>query len=332
VRPPLLEIRNLSVTYRSTSETIRAVRNISLRISEGETLALVGETGSGKSTVAHATLGLLDPAAQVDSGEILFEGRPLQSLTNREWKEVRSRKIGMVFQDVRGALNPVLSIETHLIETLRAHQPISRKAARARALELLKEVGIPKGQEKLHSFELSGGACQRVGIALAICNSPQLLIADEPTSAVDSIFQAQILDLLQFMKQRHGLALLIISHDLPLISQIADRIAIMYHGRIVESGFKDEVFASPAHPYTRGLMQSQPDLSHQYDTHRLSPIPGSLPSPSEESAGCAFAPRCNMAEPPCTCSAPAERSLSATHWVACIRHSNNGESSDHSKK
>jgi peptide/nickel transport system ATP-binding protein len=318
----LLEVGNLSVAYHSSSGIIRAVRDVSLQVREAETLALVGETGSGKSTLALAVLGLIRRQAQWEAGAILFGGRSIQSLKESEWKSIRGRKIGMVFQDARGALNPVLTIEDHMIETLRAHRELSRKTARARALEMMHEVGIPEGQEKLYPFELSGGTCQRVGIALAICNDPRLLIADEPTSAVDSTVQAQIVELLDFMKQRHGLALLWISHDLPLISQVADRISVMYHGRIIESGLREEILVSPEHPYTRGLIRSQPGLRHSHEIHRLAGIPGAVPAPGEEFAGCAFALRCSRVEPRCKQEIPPARALSATHWAACIVDSN----------
>ena len=205
------------------------------------------------------------------------------------------------------------------METLRSHQPLSKKEAHKTALELLKEVGIPEGQEKWYPFELSGGECQRIGIALAMCNHPRLLIADEPVSALDATLQAQILDLLQQMKQRHNLALLLISHDLPLISRMADRICVMYHGRIVESGPSSAVFASPAHPYTRGLIRSQPELRHHHETNTLEAIPGSMPFPGEDSPGCMFAPRCGEAIPQCSEKIPDERALSKTHWASCIK-------------
>ena len=314
---PLLEIRRLSISYSLSSEILRAVRDISVQVYEGETLALAGETGSGKSTIALAVLGLLDPQAQVESGEISYEGRSLQSLKKRDWKEIRGCKIGIIFQDARSALNPVLTIEDHLIETLRAHQPLIKKEAQARASDLLQEVGIPKGHEKLYPFELSGGICQRVGIALAICNNPRLLIADEPTSSLDSTIQAQILDLLLLMKQRHGLALLLISHDLALISQVADRVSVMYHGRIVESGLKEEVFAFPAHPYTQSLIQCLIGLQHHHETHPLMPIPGVIPIPGQDFPGCVFAPRCGNSKPECPRMIPVEREVSSSHWVAC---------------
>ena len=206
----------------------------------------------------------------------------------------------------------------HFIETLRTHQALSKREARARALELLQEVGIQAGEEKFHPFELSGGMCQRVGIALGIYNRPQLLVADEPTSAVDSAIQTQVLDLLQRMKQRYGLALLLISHDLPLISQVSDRISVMYHGRIVESGLTEEVLTAPAHPYTRNLLQCQPSFLSHHEENPLAAIPGSVPSAGQEFPGCSFAPRCIRSEPRCRESVPAARALSSTHLVSCI--------------
>jgi oligopeptide/dipeptide ABC transporter ATP-binding protein len=322
---PLLEIRHLSISYVSSSGITRAVRDISLDVYEGETLALAGETGSGKSTLGLAVLGLLDPQARVTSGEILYEGCNLRSLKKGGWAGVRGRKIGIVFQDARSALNPVLTIKEHLIETLRAHQTLSGKDARVRALELLQEVGIDRRHEKLYPFELSGGMCQRMGIALAICNNPKLLIADEPTSSLDSTIQAQILDLLLSMKQRYGLALLLISHDLALIARVADRVSVTYHGRVVESGLKEEVFASPAHPYTQSLIQCLPGLQNHHETNPLTSIPGNVPVPGQDIPGCAFAPRCPDSGLECRETIPIKRQVSKTHWAACARDSGNRE-------
>ena len=323
---PLLDIRNLSITYHLSSQIIRAVRNVSFQISDGETVALVGETGSGKSTIALSILGLLGHPARINSGEILFEGCSTQSLSSREWKRIRSRKIGMAFQDARSALNPILSVKDHLIETLRSHQPLSKKEAREIAMELLREVGISEGQGRRYPFELSGGECQRVGMALAICNHPRLFIADEPFSAVDVTLQAQMLDLIRHMKQRHNLALLLISHDLPLISQVADCICVLYHGRIIESGCSGEILASPAHPYTLGLIRSQPALKHHYETNPLAPIPGSMPAPGEDPQGCLFVPRCPEVLPECSEAVPGKRALSGTHWAACFRDASKSDS------
>ena len=324
-KEPLLEVRRLSISYRHAAGVVRAVRDASMSLFEGGALALVGETGSGKSTLAHAVAGLLGESALVESGEILFEGRDLSLLNGRDWKSIRGRKIGMVFQDTRAAMNPVLSAMAHLTETIRAHQKVSRREARAVALDLLQEVGIPRDYARRYAFELSGGECQRVGIALAICNRPRLLIADEPTSAVDSTLQAQILDLIQTLQKRFGLALLLISHDLPLVSQVCDQIAVMYHGRVVEHGTAAEVLASPAHPYTRGLIRCQPDLSHHFERRPLETIPGAAPAAGEELQGCGFAPRCTEAHPLCRDSVPAARPISETHWVACVRRSHDSE-------
>jgi peptide/nickel transport system ATP-binding protein len=315
----ILDVQDLTISYRSTSGPIPAVRGVSIQICAGETLALVGETGSGKSTVALAVLGLLENQEQ--TGKIFFNGHRTQSLTRGEWNKMRSMEIGIVFQDPRSALNPVLTIMDHLMETLGTHQTLSKKAARVKALALLQEVGIQEEQAKLHSFELSGGTCQRAGIALALCNSPRLLIADEPTSSIDTAVQAQILGLLQRMQARYGLALLLISHDLPLISQVSDRVSVMYHGRIVESGLKEEVMAAPAHPYTRSLLQCQPSFLHHHQENPLAPIPGSIPKAGEELPGCAFSPRCSLSEPRCEKSVPAACKLSRTRWVACIHAS-----------
>ncbi len=312
---PILEVRELSVIYPTSSEPVRAVRGASLHIHAGETVSLVGETGSGKSTVALAILGLLVHRDQ--SGEILYKRRRVESLSQREWRQIRNREIGIVFQDMRNALNPVLTVLEHIVETLRAHQALSKKDACSKAKELLREVGIPAGQEKLYPFELSGGTCQRVGIALAICNGPRLLIADEPTSAIDTAIQAQILSLLQQMKDRYGLALLLISHDLPLISQISDRISVMYHGRVVESGLKKEVLERPAHPYTLGLIQCQPSFSHDHEKNPLAAIPGVMPKGNQEFPGCAFAPRCSRSQSCCSESLPAAQQLSKTRSVEC---------------
>jgi oligopeptide/dipeptide ABC transporter ATP-binding protein len=317
--PPLLKVDRLSISYHSPAGITRAVRDVSFHISSGETLALVGESGSGKSTLAFGLLGLLDSGGKIDSGEIHFEGTNIGFLSNQEWKSTHSRKIGIVFQDSRSALNPVLTVEKHLIETIRAHQDMSRRQARKLAREFLAEVGIPERYMRYYPFELSGGSCQKVGIALAICNSPMLLVADEPTSSVDSTVQVQILDLLADMKDRHRLSLLLISHDMPMVSRVADRILVMYHGRIVESGLTQEVFTSPMHPYTRALMRSRLNALARYDTHPVFPIPGIVPRPGQEFPGCVFAPRCTEFGRRCLEAIPGMREISKTHWAECMR-------------
>jgi oligopeptide/dipeptide ABC transporter ATP-binding protein len=319
--PLLLAVLHLTVRYSSPDGPIRAVRDLSFEMQRGEVLALVGESGCGKSSVALALLDLLDGAEKSESCRILFEGEDLTALEVKGWRALRGRKIGMVFQDARSALNPVLTIGDHMIESLRAHQDFSRREARERAERLLTDVGIADAPFCMgrYPLELSGGMCQRVGIALAVCHQPHLLIADEPTSALDPTLQAQILDLLHQMSRRHGLALLLISHDLALVASYADRVAVMYHGRLVESGPARELFARPAHPYTRGLLESQPTLEHQRGTNPLSSIAGAPPAATMELPGCSFAPRCALAEPRCTAALPPAVALSENHWAACVK-------------
>lgn len=317
----LLEVEKLSVFYHTASGPIRAVRDLSLELAAGESLALVGETGSGKSSVALALLGLLESSGRAAAGEIRFEGLPLSLANRRSWNAVRGRKIGIVFQDTRGALNPILTVGSQLTEALRAHQRMSRKAARETAAALLADVGISEPSFYLRRYpsELSGGMCQRVAIAIAICNQPRLLIADEPTSALDPSIQAQILELLREMRQRYGLALLLISHDLALVSEVSDRVAVMYHGRLVESGRALDVFRRPAHPYAASLIRCQADLYHRWDQQPLAAIAGSPPAGGQELPGCCFAPRCLKADPACTISVPPPATISDNHWAACLK-------------
>jgi len=318
---PLLKIENLSVTYFSASGPVRAVREFSLEVERGESVALVGETGSGKSTVALALLGLLGNSGRAETGEIHFEGAPLSSLNFRSWRQVRGKKIGMVFQDARGALNPVLTVGAQVAQALRAHQRLSSKAAREAAAALLAVAGIPEPRFYLRRYpiELSGGMCQRVAIAIAVCNQPKLLIADEPTSALDPSIQAQILDLLRSMKKRYGLAILLISHDLALVSEVAERVAVMYHGCLMECGRTEDVFRHPAHPYTSSLIECQADLHHRWDLRPLAAIAGSPPIAGQEVRGCPFAPRCPSADADCTRQMPQPVAISDGHWAACIK-------------
>jgi oligopeptide/dipeptide ABC transporter ATP-binding protein len=317
----LLDVRHLNVTYHTPAGSICAVCDLSLTLDSQGTLAIVGETGCGKSTLALSLMGLLDGRGCHQSGQILFEGRDLALLTESEWRQVRGSKIGVVFQDPRNVLNPVLNVGTQLIETLRAHQKISRRAAREKALRILSQVGVPDPPLFMRRFpsQLSGGLCQRIGIAQAICQEPVLLIADEPTSALDPTIQAQILALLERMKQQYKLALLLISHDLALVSMVANRVAVMYGGRLIESGEANEIFACPAHPYTRALLECLPTPEHQRDHNPLRSIPGAPGWTDENITGCIYAPRCPRGTVECKSSMPNIRALSQSHWVACIR-------------
>lgn len=316
----LLEVDNLSVSYRTGSRTIQAVRGLSLQIEAGESLAVVGETGSGKSTAALALMGLLDPNAEIESGAMRFQGAPLSLRDPHSWDALRGGKIGMVFQDPRGALNPVLTIGSHLTAAIRAHQRLSHSAARKLAASVLAEAGIPDPEffMKRSPLELSGGMCQRVGIAAAVCNRPALLIADEPTSALDPSIQAQILELLRGLQERHGLALLLISHDLALVAEFSDRVAVLYCGMLIESGPVREVLRRPAHPYTSSLIACQADLAHRWDRQPLANIKGSPPPAGSPFQGCSFAPRCPKCEPGCLTNNPPLKTLSNGHQAACI--------------
>jgi oligopeptide/dipeptide ABC transporter ATP-binding protein len=318
---PLLDVRRLEVSYQTAQEPVYAVREISFQITAGEILALVGETGCGKSTLALSLLGLMDRGRRIESGDILFEGLNLRSLGARQWKSIRGRKIGIAFQDPRGALNPVLTVGEHLVESLRAHQDLAKRQAWRKSLELLAEVGFPDPELNMgrYPFQLSGGMCRRLGIALGICNQPALLIADEPTSGLDPSIQAQILALLREMTHRYHLALLLISHDLPMVAGLADRVAVMYHGRLIETGTAADTFDNPAHPYTRALLECLPTLQHRADRGPLPQIFGTPPVSAQEFPGCAFEPRCPLAEERCTRSFPPPRALSETHWAACIK-------------
>jgi oligopeptide/dipeptide ABC transporter ATP-binding protein len=318
---PLLEVENLSVSYNTASGTIHAVRDFSLELAAGESCALVGETGSGKTTVALALVGLLGGNGRVATGEIRFDGVSLLNADRETWKQVRGKRIGTIFQDSRGALNPVLTIGSQLIEAVRAHQRRDKKTARADAAALLSEAGVPDPLFFMERYasELSGGMCQRVAIAIALCNRPNLLIADEPTSALDPSIQAQILQLLQETKRRRDLALLLISHDLALVSQVAERVAVMYCGRLVELGPASDVFRRPAHPYTSALIECQADLHHRWEDRQLAAIPGAPPPGGQKFPGCSFAPRCADAEPACSVGVPPHAAVACNHWAACIK-------------
>jgi len=318
---PLLKIENLSVVYVSAAGPVRAVRDFSLEVECGEAVALVGETGSGKSTVALALLNLLGSTGRAETGDIRFAGRLLSSGDPRSWRVVRGKEIGMVFQDARGALNPVLTIGTQLSQALHAHQRLGRKEARAAAAAWLAAAGIPQPRFYMRRYpmELSGGMCQRAALAIAVCNQPRLLLADEPTSALDPSIQAQILDLLQSMKDRYGLAVILISHDLAMVSQFAERVAVMYHGRLVEFGRSEDVFRNPAHPYTVSLMECQAGMHYSWDSRPLAAIAGLPPAAGEEMPGCSFAPRCHRSDSDCLLQTPKAVTLSDGHWAACSK-------------
>jgi peptide/nickel transport system ATP-binding protein len=313
---PLLRIRNLEVTFRTRAGRVQAVRGIDLDVADGEVLGLVGESGSGKSVSMLAVMGLLPPSARV-SGSIELGGRELLRLPRQELRRLRGSRVAMIFQDPMTSLNPVLPIGFQVAEAIRVHNHrISRGDLRRRVVELLELVSIPRAAGRLESypFEFSGGMRQRVMIAMAIANDPDLLIADEPTTALDVTIQAQILEVLAQLQRESALSLILITHDLGVVAGLVQRVGVMYAGKIVERGGVDDVFYSPSHPYTQGLLACLPRL---YDPNReIARIPGSPPSMLRVPRACAFHPRCVYAQPVCTTDEPPLRQVHATD-VAC---------------
>ncbi|MER3462715.1 MAG: peptide ABC transporter ATP-binding protein, partial [Armatimonadota bacterium] len=299
IRPPggtdiLLEVRDLRTYFHVLDGTVKAVDGVSFTIRRGQTVGLVGESGCGKSVTNLALIRLLPkPAGRIEGGTVRFEGRDLLALREEEVRDIRGRDIAMIFQDPMTSLNPVLTIEEQLVETIVAHRPVGPDEARRRAIELLRMVGIPNPEGRLRNYphQFSGGMRQRVMIAMAIANEPDLLIADEPTTALDVTIQAQVLELLGRLTQEHRTALILITHDLGVVAGMADRVAVMYAGFIVEAATTAELFARPAHPYTVGLLHSIPRADER-DGEELIPIEGRPPDMRELPVGCPFAPRC----------------------------------------
>ena len=315
----LIEIRNLSVTFPSEAGTVQAVREVSLDIRAGEVLGIVGESGSGKTVTSLAAIGLLPDSATV-SGEVIFNGVNLLSLNDNQMSKHRGNEIAMIFQDPLSALNPVHTIGRQIAEALLIHKDISSESANKRAIELLEIVGIPRPSERAQSYphEFSGGMRQRVMIALAIANEPKVLLADEPTTALDVTVQAQILDVLKTARDMTGAAIVLVTHDLGVVAGIADRVAIMYAGKVVEVGPVEEVYAQPAMPYTIGLLRSIPRLDAA-SGERLTSISGAPVSPVNLPIGCAFAPRCPAAKEICDKQTPELVNLSPNRMTACVR-------------
>ncbi len=313
---PLLTVENLRVEIPTRRGTVHAVRGVSFDVRPGETFALVGESGSGKTMTCRAIVRLVHPPGRITSGRVLLEGRDLTRLSSRELEDVRGRGVVMVFQDPMTALNPVLSVERQITEVLPAAGASGSR--RARAVELLRHVGIPDPARRLGAYphELSGGQRQRVMLAIALAREPKLLLADEPTTALDVTIQAQILRLLVTLQRELGMALILVTHDLGVVYQAVDRVAVMYAGEIVELATTAELFARPSHPYTIGLIQSIPSVERR---GRLVPIPGSPPDLAALGQGCAFAPRCAWAAAECLAGDIPLVPVGSDHWSRCLR-------------
>jgi peptide/nickel transport system ATP-binding protein len=316
MQTPVLAVENLRTHFFTRAGVIKAVDGVSFTVAAGEVLGLVGESGSGKSVTACSILGLVDAPGRIVSGSIRLEGEELVGCTEQRMRDYRGRELAMIFQDPMMTLNPVLRIDTQIIEAITAHETVSRRAARDRARQALEAVGIASAQERLRAYphQFSGGMRQRVAIAIALLHRPHVLIADEPTTALDVTIQSQILAEVQTLCAESGTALIWITHDLAVVAGLADRIAVMYAGRIVEQGPVDAVFAQPLHPYTRGLLGSIP--AHGRRGAPLMQIPGAPPSPARLPPGCAFAPRCGRADAACN-AAPAMVDHGAWHAARC---------------
>ena len=313
----LLSVRNLRIEFPTRHGTLVAVDDISFDIAPGEILGVVGESGAGKSLTGAAIIGLLEPPGRIAQGEIILEGRRIDNLPYEELRRIRGRRIGAIFQDPLTSLNPLYSISRQLVETIQTHLPLNDREARARALELLGEVGIPGAAERIDHYphQFSGGMRQRVVIALALCAEPRLIIADEPTTALDVSIQAQIISLLKGLCREHGTAVMLVTHDMGVIAEAADRVAVVYSGRIAEIGPVQEVVGAARHPYTHGLMGSIPSIGRHVD--KLTQIEGSMPRLLEIPAGCAFNPRCEQVMDRCRVERPnlqtAQQSQVACH-------------------
>ena len=314
---PVLSVSNLRVQFRGSPVTV--IDDISLTLHAGETLALVGESGCGKSITSLTLMGLQPDSARILQGEMQFDGRDLRTLSAGDYASLRGNQLAMIFQEPMTSLNPAFTLGDQLSEAVMRHRKVNRRTAMDAALAILQKVQIPAAEMRLKAYphQLSGGMRQRVMIAMALINQPKLLIADEPTTALDVTIQAQILDLLNTLKQETGTAVLMITHDLGVVAEVAQRVAVMYAGQVVESGTVAEIFNDPQHPYTIGLMGSIPSLSAR--SGALATIPGSVPLPESMPAGCRFATRCPFAEMRCHQNRPPLRALTPEHQVACFR-------------
>ncbi len=317
----LLEIENLTIKYITEDEVVDAVNDISITIYEGETLGLVGETGAGKTTTALGIMRLVpNPPGKIINGKILYDGKDILKVSDTEIREIRGSQISMIFQDPMTSLNPVMTVGEQIAEVIQIHEKLKKDAAMNKAKEMLELVGIPGTRSNDYPHQFSGGMKQRVVIAISLACNPKLLIADEPTTALDVTIQAQVLDLMNELKKKFKTSMMLITHDLGVVAQVCDKVAIMYAGEIIESGTLEDLFNNPKHPYTHGLFGSIPNLESKCE--RLKPILGLMPDPTNLPSGCKFHPRCPNAVEICSGTVPKETVLAGEHKIRCLAYEN----------
>lgn len=318
-----LQVRDLVVEYTSDGKVIHAVNGVNFDLERGKALALVGETGAGKTTIAKSIMRILpDPPAHVRSGQVVLQGRDLMKLNEADMRKVRGKEISMIFQDPMTALNPTMRIGDQIAEVIRLHDKVTKAESMQKAQKMLETVGITAERYGNYPHQFSGGMKQRVVIAIALACNPKLLIADEPTTALDVTIQAQVLELMSELKEKYDTSMILITHDLGIVAEVCDTVAVMYAGRIVEQGTLEDVFDHTKHPYTEGLFNSLPNIQNR--TAMLKPIKGLMPDPTNLPEGCAFAPRCDYATDECSKRCPKLTKISDTHSFACLAYEHEG--------
>ena len=322
----LVEFKNLKTYFHTEAGVVKAVNDVSFKIKEGETVCVVGESGCGKSVTSMSLMRLVQgPIGKIEGGEILYKGKDILKFTDEEMRKIRGNEIAMIFQEPMSSLNPVFTVGSQIMEAIMLHQQCDKKVARERAIEMIKLVGIPRADEIVDAYphELSGGMRQRIMIAMALSCNPNVLIADEPTTALDVTIQAQILDLMRKIKKELNTAILLITHDLGVVAEMADYVVVMYAGKVIEEGPVLDIFKNPSHPYTKGLLKSKPVLGSGEE--RLYSIPGQVPNPIGMKDSCYFNDRCEYCMEKCKSEIPHLRKINENHKVACWLHNDEGE-------